>query len=247
MKQKNRKTEISQRLIGLWSKQKNQVNGFTLIEILIASTIFALVMIFATASISQTSNFQGKIRQSRLTSETSRKIASMITQDVREAKGGSLKANGVRFPKGVVLLNCVQGTDMLTSCNLKNDTAVSIDFASPVVNTLVLIKDNTYKVYYSGTHNGVRVIFYKAVDNGVTADINLNGISLFDSTNIISPTSTDTIIQLAGFGPSDASTIKQQAFVKFEITSRTADYNNQPATARAEAVIRSMVTSRNYD
>lgn len=59
--------------------------AFTLMEILIATGIFAGVMVIATGILGQSSSFRGKIKATRETSEEARRLADMITRDVRSA------------------------------------------------------------------------------------------------------------------------------------------------------------------
>lgn len=217
----------------------SKLPGFTLIEILIASTIFALVMILATASMSQTTNFQGKIRESRLTSETARKIADMMSEDIRGAKGGDLATAGLKFSKGIAMFHCSKVGTNLSSCGIKNNLTASTNLSVSDVNTLVIMNSSSYKVYFWGSN----IVFYKIVNSASSVDLSTIN---FNDSNIIS-SGCDTAILATGFGPSNNSTDKQQAFVQYQVESRTIDYDHQPETARAVATIKTTVASRNYD
>jgi len=67
--------------------------GFTLIEILVATTIFALVMVITTGVVSRSSAFNSKLRVQRQIQEEILRIADMITRDIRSANASG-KING---------------------------------------------------------------------------------------------------------------------------------------------------------
>lgn len=228
--------------------------GFTLIEILIATTIFATVMIIAVATISSAVDYRTKLRELRRTSEDTQKIADIITKDVREAKGNSNGVNilGSSFTKGTVMLLCGY-----SACNLKNDNPANTENA----NTLITFSENSYSVITS--IDGIA--YYKretaALPNISTADnmitfwrgiVGYNPLGARIKNNIINQTGEiqdyETSITLNGFaGSSDTDQSKyQQHFVRFLIHSETKDFASKLPGGRAKADIKSTITLRNY-
>ena len=59
--------------------------GFTLIEILVSTAMFAVLMVMTTSIIIQSVGYQSKLRAIRAASQESRRIADMLTRDIHSA------------------------------------------------------------------------------------------------------------------------------------------------------------------
>lgn len=166
------------------SKNK-KYSGFTLIEILIGTLIFAAVMVMTTGAVGQSVGYQSKVRAIRQTSAESRRLAEMISRDVREARGdftvaytdstGSQKAE---YDSGLALFNC-----SATKCTVKTEakniineditSANNINIVSPSelgsANTMLVKSENKIKIYffYRGT---AQVIYYYEYDPLLMSD-----------------------------------------------------------------------------
>ena len=109
--------------------------GFTLLEILVAAAIFALVMVFATATIARSVSSRSKLRAMRLTSEASRNVTDMLTRDIRQANAeGTINDVGnskeYKFKNGIALLFCSANSGILNgTCRLLNNE-VPYNFSS---------------------------------------------------------------------------------------------------------------------
>ncbi|MEK7096352.1 MAG: type II secretion system protein [Patescibacteria group bacterium] len=228
--------------------------GFTLIEILIATTIFATVMLIAVAIISSSVDYRTKLRELRRTSEDTTKIADIITQDIREAKGNTkgVTVAGSVFTKGVVTLLCDPG-----SCTLENDGSANIKAA----NTLITFSENSYSIttgfegiaYYKKENVALAGVSTAA---GVLAlwrnTVGFNQTSSRTQLNIINQNGDvqdfETTIAFNGFaGSTGFETSKyQQHFIRFLVYSETKDYDQKLPGGRAKAQIKSSVALRNY-
>ena len=67
-----------------------KTSGFTLVEMILATTIFAVMSIAVISIYIQTTNLSNRLKATRYLSETSREITERIAEDVK-GKGISLK------------------------------------------------------------------------------------------------------------------------------------------------------------
>ncbi len=63
------------------------LNGFTLLEVLIATAIFAVVMVMTTGVLAQTTSYQTKTKNLRDVSEEAGRISDAISRDLKMASG----------------------------------------------------------------------------------------------------------------------------------------------------------------
>ncbi len=71
-------------------KHASNISGFTLVEMILATTIFAVMSIAVMSIYIQTTNLSNRLKATRYLSETSREITERIAEDVK-SKGISLK------------------------------------------------------------------------------------------------------------------------------------------------------------
>ncbi len=163
------------------NKSKNtKYSAFTLIEILIGTLIFAVVMVITTGVVGQSVGYQSKIRAIKQTSEESRKLADMITRDVREANGEfTIKyTNGVglqtgEYDSGLAFFSCGQAAcsaRITEATNITTDdfnSAISLVPIAPnqagYVNTIVAKSQNKVKVYFF-PRSSARAVYYYEYD-----------------------------------------------------------------------------------
>lgn len=134
--------------------------GFTLLEILIASTIFAVVMILTTAIVSQGGSYFSKLRAQKAVSEDTRRLADLVARDFREARGAMKIAYNdgagdktVDYKKGIGFFACDYDTSRCVPVYAKLSSEVSS------ANTIVLATADKLKVYWF-VGNYARATYY---------------------------------------------------------------------------------------
>ena len=239
------------------TKSNKITKGFTLIEILIASSIFAIALVFTTATISQGGSFYSKLKAQKSTSEDTRKIADMLSRDIRAANTGfsytfnpANPSDVTEYSYGLALLSC---RPLCTSTY--NPSAPSVMITNDFnINSNALVvgvkSDNiiSYNVYYSKysqytpVFTGPTGIYFKSFSSLPTLDQIAN---ITTSSNLLSDAKNDAAVSFAGFTP--GWSVKAQPFVKFRIESKTKNFDNLPVPQRSYNIIESMVVTRNYE
>jgi len=238
--------------------------AFTLLEILIASSIFAVIMLITTGTVAQSSSYRSKLKTLREVNEETRQIADQITRDVRtgtsmaqvEALDGTTKKTRT-FKNGLALLKC-KGS--VYQCSFVNATTGNITDGNPfnstdsiIANTLIISTKDAYKIYVlvdDGTSHNTFISYGTVAHNPVTANDIITATQVKGVTgNKITSTNTETAVNFGGYCPDDSATTIQQPYVQFFITSRTAGYTGSglPLNQKSLAQLRSMVTSRSYN
>ncbi|OQA04137.1 MAG: hypothetical protein BWY68_00497 [bacterium ADurb.Bin400] len=242
--------------------------AFTLLEVLIAATIFATIMTMATGTVSQARSFQSRLARSREVSEDVRRIADLVTREVRETRGGMwLRVIDKDYYRGMVLFNCDLAANVCTTTNntrLYNGDPNPMGgttgerLSSGFVNGLLLYDTDSYRVFFLDAPNAQ--VYYKE-QNSVLQVNTVNSSDRFanfirgitsDSDNRISRTGEsgsivqyDTYIRFTGFTPSGRD-FDKQPFVHFTLEARVRNNSLLTDADKASAIIRTMVTSRNY-
>lgn len=239
--------------------------GFTLFEILVASAIFAMVMVIATGVIAQMSSYNSKIKLSKSVSEETRKVADQISTDVRQAISYQTICGTVNvFSEATCPANVTQNP---IGCTQKNNLIPSSDFvtaSSNPSNTLIITTKDYFIIYYSHSLNKAiyRLVYTKIIPNTATfrfpCGIAINETSLLTTFQVITGNSTsyenyrltgndtEASVNFAGF-TSGGSSALQQPYVQFYIVSKSKNYDTTTVPSqKAKAELRSMVTSRDY-
>ncbi|MDP2337873.1 MAG: prepilin-type N-terminal cleavage/methylation domain-containing protein [Bacteroidota bacterium] len=229
--------------------------AFTLIEILVASTIFAAVMIIVSATVSQGGSYYSKIKTQREASEETRKLADLISRDIRAANsnysvfitGGPIAFN---FKNGLAILTCTGSAGPCTPKTIYSPALQDPFNDSGKPNVLVVaISNGNFRVYVSWTVLNRTALYYKKFDSAPTID-QIVAIPN-EAVNQISNRDNNTKVNFGGFCPDDDSNTAdpnpRQPYVQFFITAKTKDFDLLPVQSRARAEIRSMVTSRSYN
>lgn len=227
---------------------QSRLKAFTLLEILVASSIFAIVMVLAVGIIGQVSIYQGKLKAIQNVSKESRKLANQITEDVRSANSpitvtsvNSEVSDENKFKNGLALYKCSD----VDSCSAANQNGsyyngfLSSGTANNA-NVLIAANDKNYKIYWSSSDGQLHY-----AKNDYTTTIALSEIlSEISGKNI----STNFVsINLAGFCPNDGASSTFQPYVDFYITVKTKNYDTLSRNQRYQTNIRSMATSRSYN
>lgn len=226
-----------------------KLRGFTLLEVLIASSIFAMIMILVVGIIAQTSSYQSKINNMRSVSEETRRLADQITRDVRAANGSiTVKTNpvdaGKTYKNGIALFNCDKTSSTCTKAYEVTPYANFLTSDSTVdANTLVLANGGGYEVYWSYVKTGETKKIYYITGSGTTVTLMLGVLTGLTADQIIS--TNETTVNLAGYGPADVPAIVRQPFVEFYLKSQTP--SSTPVNLQYESDLRSMVAGRSYN
>ena len=108
-------------------KKNKTSKGFTLIEIVIATAMFAMIMVITASTFSWAVAYNGKLKQMRLTSINGMKVAEDVSSEIRLANGSPLNTsiNGNWYQNSqngdfrlgeIVLMRC----DNILMANLAN-------------------------------------------------------------------------------------------------------------------------------
>ena len=246
---------------------KTNRKAFTLMEILIAASIFAIVMVIATGVLGQSSSFRGKIQAMRDTSEDAKKISDMITRDARGAGYPArltLTLAGVPtsfdFKSGIIMIekNATGDVNSLacygTPC-LNSYPSYTLGIGTSGGAVLILADKDNYKIYHYNYANPAYPpsfsMYYKTIPrlnaSGAVIALTTSDFTAPDSTfTKINSDNTDIRFSANGFAPDDTSTTKQQPFIRFSLTAETKGYTSKPKNSRAQITIQSAVTARSF-
>ncbi|MEK9156011.1 MAG: type II secretion system protein [Patescibacteria group bacterium] len=202
--------------------------GFTLMEILIAATIFAVMMVLVTATTTQAITYQRKLKAMRGVSENARRITDMLTRDIRQADDSRrFSLHSLEF-RGLAILNCSDN-----SCQAVGNTAPETTEANALV---VGLSDGVG--FYLNSAGRLRYKKYSSLNQ-----INQAIISEVASTPAIVDEEFETTLRLSGFAPS-VMPATRQPFVGFSVEVIRRGEN---IADNAAVTIKSLATSRNYD
>jgi len=248
------------------NKSTKKLKAFTLIEILIATGIFSVVMVMTSGVISQSSGYQSKLQASRAVSEESRKIADAVSRDLRLADGNleiklnSSDASVATFKSGVVLFQCASSCKYIDSATATAPDNVpqnlSENPANYKANALIVFSGDKYIFYhsvggfiYSRTMAKAEIASWSDA-TGALRIHNASAKSIFSlmvNTDPFKVSSADMTNSLGFIGYTAADNATSiQSYVGYYIHTQTADYDNLAPFRRSETYIRSMITVRNY-
>jgi prepilin-type N-terminal cleavage/methylation domain-containing protein len=132
----------------------NKKKAFTLLEILIASSIFAITLIIAMSTISWASTYNNRLAEMRKVSLTGRKLIEMISDDIRRANGSvTVKGLGDTFVSGELAILCNSGVtdrfgELQHTYNLESYTLCT--FKTNTIDTNIQ-KNSMYPVHNNST------------------------------------------------------------------------------------------------
>jgi len=228
--------------------------AFTLIEILLATAIFAVIMIMVVATFSMTASYNNRLRETRRVGQEVRMIMDNLTKDIRLANGSAKFRFGSSPPLSIVevfIFRC-----LTASCN--KSPAYDNPWRPPLIdipvdNTLLILKKDEKKaILYrleqvAGINHKLTRSEYTVPPN--TWDENLI-LKMSDFSNPVILQPDDQTINIwtyfGGFSPSKVFRI-QQPFVEIYIIGETYDYNLQNPNMRAKFHLRTTVETRDYN
>lgn len=223
--------------------------GFTLIEILIASVIFAMIMIMATGVFSLTSSYNSKIHETRAVLDDARSTASSISDDVRLANGETKVKIGTTAPTIVKDLFLI---------STKPDTGIPQSFGPEIVTDspygsnayygLGIVQRSKNKIIlYRPRFTNSNYQFYREevilTDAAWDAGIVINGSP--DPNYKLNSDGISMEVRLEGYTKIQDRT--QQPYIKFKILAATEYFDTSPVTYRSKIEIQSTVESRDYN
>lgn len=253
-------------------KIKKIRRAFSLMEVLIASTIFALIMVIAAGVLAQNSGYDARLTKMRETSEGSRRIADLLTREIRAANDpitidknllwidgssncDSPSTDTITISSGLALLDYNNEFTLNKYC-LGYGHLININTLNGHYNNRVLIVSlkDSYHIYLSAKQDSTseNYLYYKSFTKPSTITLSIIH-SMRNDSNIISNPDYSTVVGFGGFTPNDFEypIPVGQPIVKFLITVQTKDYkHNDLSTPRIhsgeQAVIQSQVTGRKY-
>lgn len=229
--------------------------AFTLLEVLIASAIFAVILVMTTGTVSLSSGYQKKLSNTRKTSSEASKISDQLSTDIRSANYGG-KVNNKSYSGGIALANCKPGVCSPTITGPYTWNPTKSNYSNTLVifakeYTIIYYTDNS-SIYYGKASPSVAKVFLDSLDliQGKNPAFNFTTIS-------VSGLGLATSIIFTGYAPDNAQIgiNPQQPFVSFDIITSTnkayldpTDYLNTSKLNKDDAIseILSSVTSRNY-
>ncbi len=171
--------------------------GFTLIEILIATAIFAMIMVITVSTFSWAAAYNGKLKEMRLTSRNGMKIAEDISSEIRLANGSPLGAKygsnlGSNWYKNytgrdirsgeIVLMNCTK----LSRLNCELHSNLDADKLSDSMKAPVNVSDANANTLLIFQRSKKRMVLYQSVKTdqvpyktGATSADNLYNYALY--------------------------------------------------------------------
>jgi len=229
--------------------------GFTLIEILVAVTIFSFAMITASGIFSNIVGNQSLVAVSSDVNREGQRILRQISDDTINAvntgsvavkNGGVITVDTAIQPKGILFLD--------------DSNAIATPSSNCVVpgnpdcnfNGVVLFTNNGIRIYRFVDVSGIKTIQYGI--NLVTPESNQlllsTGIPRKLSADYSFSTLNNNSVEFITNGFSGIScynsSCSQAPFIRISITTETKDYVSKAARHRAKIDLRTMITGRSY-
>lgn len=221
--------------------------GYTLVEILIATSIFVAVVGIAVATFNSASGFQSKTQAIQETNQAARFVIEKIARDIRSADGKQkIKSGGTNY------------TEAFGYAILNNQDELSIEAAK-----IIIIKKgqgtcSKYKPPGNPAEiplNQITSYFFdnstkKIVQNMYYVDSTVDGISPYSVTGCQGNLTPDLIgnradakeLKFSGLNP--IQTVGQEPYAKIELKVRSFDYDNVDSTERAAVDLQTTVIPR---
>lgn len=210
-----------------------KLKGFTLLEILIGTAIFATVMVITTGVVSNSAGFQTKLRTIREISNEGQQIADQISQSVRETNGDFSLGN-LTYQQGIALYNCSSGSAVPIISTVLLTDAVKPD-------TLVTFSKNKGKYQIYGFRDDK--IVYEETNGFTNVCDEVTSMMSSVSGSVISNSNYSYSLSFAGFAP-DSTVTDQKAYLTFNILVSSKNYDALLPNERAKIEIKSSVVSR---
>lgn len=235
--------------------------AFTLIEILIATFIFAMVMVITTGVVAESVNYQSKLNAVRSTTDQTRKFVDLISESVREASGNftiNYSQSGTSMSKtysdGIGFFICGNGSSCeqhiaYTQAIVESDPTQSYD-------TIVLVNKTKVEIYYYLASSN-EIYYFEPSFTALNSSSNaLNQIVKNTSSGVLlvgdSGANPPMKVALEAWGYSSdindsnytiSGHLTQQPFLGIKITAETGN-PSQPQD-HAITTLRTIITARN--
>jgi len=229
-------------------KNDYQKNGFTLIEVLIASTIFAMVMVIVASTLSWASTYNLKLNEMRIVGQDARKIMNMISDDIRQANGSaSIKIDFTDENIGeLAIINCSNPAFCSLRKNYQSNILPDIDLNLNYNNALLItdLRDEKAILYYEYDNNIVR-------NELSLSDIASDFYNIIPSLSAIedyyiNSQGADVTLGFAGH-TSLIHNRENQPFINIKLLAETEEYDNLTSSYRSKIELQTMITSREYN
>lgn len=230
--------------------------GFTLIEILVAAAIFAMMMVIVVGTFSWAANYNSKLHEVRRVSQNGRAAGSDIETNIR-------LANGAPSNFGEIMLYYCS-SPALTSCKVVG-SAAPIRYKDPwdpsnlaptafQSNALLIFqKDQNKAIFYrtdlvSGSKVNFRLTKQEIdfTDWSGTFALNTAFKGSTDVADGFNDADVSVAVYFGGYGP-DKTSRYEQPFVEFYLLSQTLDYDKSSVNLRSKFILKTSAESRDYN
>jgi type II secretory pathway pseudopilin PulG len=249
-----------------------KTRAFTLIEILLAATIFSVIIIMATGTFSWASSYSSKLREMRKVNLSAREVVDDISRNIRLANGGigyegSDECLHIKDKDGAD--QCLETSELIflryepsgsyTIVNVpRNNPGRVFVYANPndqtpIINALLILheKQNVAILYRGYALDGRNYIVEKLTKN--ISDWTDFDISKFDTSKVSKSTLSDdslsVMIEFGGYGPAESKKW-QQPFAELRITAQSKDYGigtGREKTFQSKVSFMTAIETRDYN
>lgn len=250
-------------------KIKLSKKAFTLIEILIATAIFALVMIIVVAIFSWAAGYNNRLKETRRVGQEVRTAMDDLTKNIRLANGsGKLTLSSTLIDQSIGEITFLRCSGTVNSLNsscvtrmgsvtpfryMNNITATNTDPTGSAINSnaiLILNKDQGKAILYrtvavSATNYQIRKAEKQIADWNTVIDFTIANDDLTQAVSL-NPDSTSIRIWFGGYG-ADKKSRNQQPYSEIYIIGETKDYDRAQPTMRSRFHLRTLIESRDYN
>lgn len=201
-------------------------------EILISSTIFAVLLVIVTGTVVQSSGYQTKMKNQTLISEEARRLADKITTDVRSANREVViprTTSVITYATGFAILKITSGIEPIRTR----------DVGTP--NALVIGRDDEILVYIISPIFNPTNLYYKSFTRSESLSFDISQYSRINTEGLNVSVTFKSFY--APFSKWDNSNHRKdsQPYLGFEVRVSS---QNVPSDY---SVIQSAVTLRNYN
>ncbi|MFA7253416.1 MAG: prepilin-type N-terminal cleavage/methylation domain-containing protein [Patescibacteria group bacterium] len=268
-------------------KKNQNMKAFTLLEVLIATAIFASVMVIVSIVVMQSSNISMKLKAERDVNEESSRIGDILSRDIKSARNAvnitidnicdittgvcDASPKTFEYKSGLALFSMTADEKIYKSYSSapeSYDHFIAPTNFSAFEKSLLVISGNQLQ---GETLNSIFIVYLAKKDimdvsgqteysNGklyrtvIPADssysINISQFSNFEKDeNLVSGNDESSIISFYGYAPGEGSCLeqswcKQQPYIGFLLQIDTIE---QSQYRKATAILRSLITVRNYN